>query len=348
MFSLKILNGPLSGFEMTLTSGLWYIYTYIQEQGGDQLLVENNVSVASNNVIFIPLFAGENARNVQLQLDGTLMTCAYGWADDTTMRPLALQEKIYQGPLMFALKPHEEEWVLTDACTAAALPEAESVVEPVSSPVATPWHQRRPLWIWLLCGLLLAVVILSVSESLQVKATASQPQWVVTPTIKQAMQRRLTDAGITWLTLDQDDQHQLRLHLLTVGLAPEEARRAEQVLRKAYPELGSVGVTSHNLEELQQALQALFQQAGVKYQQVVTPAGIYLSVQQPLTPETLDYLNRQLKTFYQRWGQERVHISIQFPPAYGDAPHALLQREGSQFIWDRKNHIFQPTKPVNF
>jgi hypothetical protein len=345
MFSLKILNGPLNGFEMTLSPGSWYIYTYTQEQEAVQLRIANNADVASDNVIFIPLFENENSRHIQLQLDATNMNCLSGWADEPTLHSIALQEKICQGSLVFALKLHQDSWMFNDNDVTPS--DTEKALPPI---MELPSRQRRSYYLWLTCGLalLMLAVILSDVLSWPVSADALSPQLKLTPAVKQSMYRHLTDAGVAWLTLNQDDKHQLSLHILTDQPYPEVAPHAEQVLRQAFPTLGSIVVIPHTLHEFQQALQALFQLAGVKYHQVMAPDGIYISVRQSLTPETLDYLNRQLKAFYQRWGQERVHISVQFPPAWGKSPQAQLQWEDGQLIWDSKNHIFLSTTTSTF
>ena len=88
-------------------------------------------------------------------------------------------------------------------------------------------------------------------------------------------------------------------------------------------------------------MQLLFAQTGIQYYQETTAEGIYVAVRQALAPEALDFLNKRLSVFYQRWGKQRVHVSIQLPDT-SNAPRAVLQRGQDDLIWDRKNHIFRP------
>jgi len=352
MFTLKILNGPLTGFEMALSNGDWHLYTYVQEEEAAQLRVVNNINLASENVIFIPLFERVTMRHIQLQLDSYALTCLCGWADDPAgLKPVALQQRLTIGPLHFALKPHQDNWaIIGDNVTHAATKNhADGMPAPVHTKNSAVNPRHLPFF-WLVGGFLLMITAFILSNLLlqQPETEAIPPQTQLTLALQQSIKHRLTQAGIVWLTLGNNNSQNMMLTILTNGQDDGAAQRAEQVLRQAYPQFGTVVVKQRTFQALQDELRALFLQAGVPYHQVMTSTGVYVAVRQSLTIETLDYLNHQLQAFYQRWGQERVHISIQYPVTYDNAPLAVLQRGQEQLIWDRSNHIFQTPTPISF
>jgi hypothetical protein len=341
MFSLKILNGPLSGFDMMLNSGLWHLYIYNQNNEPEQIRVANNVKVASDNVIFIPVYGDENTRHMQLQLGESVQECRYGWQDEpASFQTLTPQQKTDFGGLSFALKTQHEHWeILHDSI---ALP----VIQP-TEPSDVPLIRPHKVFSWrlviLLCGLLILAVT-TVYHYFTDSSAEDAPQiatsFRLTPQVRGQMEKRLSEAGILWLSLSQNEQHKLVLRLLTDG-QQDGVKRATQLFQQNFPAAGTVVIYSHTLQEMQRELQLLFAQTGIQYYQETTAEGIYVAVRQALTPEALDFLNQRLMGFYQRWGQQRVHVSIQLPDT-STAPRAVLQRGQDDLIWDRKNHIFRP------
>lgn len=327
---------------MMLNSGLWHLYLYNQNNEPEQIRVANNVKVAGDNVIFIPVYGDENARHMQLELGESVQDCRYGWQDEpTSFQLLTPQQKTDFGGLSFALKPQQENWSLNrDSGT-------ETPVDVDDKPVkhTTRTGTVSPLkLVMLVCMLMIcvlsAVFYYVVPSTSQEKSPQASSSFQLTPKVRKVIQRRLSEAGILWLTLSQNEQNKVVLRLLTDG-QKDAVQRATQVLQQSWPQMGTVIIHPHSVQEMQRELQLLFAQTGIQYYQETTAEGIYVAVRQALAPEALDFLNKRLSAFYLRWGKQRVHVSIQLPDT-SDTPRAVLQRGQDDLIWDRKNHIFRP------
>ena len=328
---------------MTLQEKEYQLYTYNQNDDNALLNVSNHTHAAADNVIFIPLY--EETRKLRLSLVNP-EEHKISWLDEElSATDLKFQQRMQWGGLLFALKPRDSPWDLAPEI----IPETccSNLSDDLSRPAANSYRAGlrgvRQLWFLLSAFVLLVVLMVGYSSVFKLPFTSQAKVQYSTIDVDE-IKRWLSGANVRWLQVRVSGANQIAVLVLSKQALPD--LQVSELIRKQlpvhFPVLKKVEVLYHSIEEIKDRLKTLFLLSGIDYGIHSSADVIYISVQQKLSPEQLDFLHQRLKMFEVIWGKNVVNVNIHLPEARQHKIQTTeLEYGNEKLVWDKSHILIQ-------